>query len=512
MADALCGPANPLQSFKNHSQVDRSLQQDRTVGARHPPAQGFRTPDPRAGSLDAELAAFEAGSQQALYHQQPLFASHLSSEASQSLPQPYQQKGHSAPRWAADFQNLYLGSAHGQPISQNQFRPEAPLMRPNVESAAGGWRDDFMRRQQQYSFSSLNGAQPMRSQMVGLGYMQGQPMSQYYFAQQQPGIYQELPPHSVEEMRQGAYPDTAHSAAFEAAFAQAEGAYVSKEKETQSDLSDTEVVAGVRLDPIFNNQSSDLNRSQPATLEPPEQTPMPNFLEQEDLLMRIGSDSISYNDHKTTRSAEQNSRNADELARTAGRLLNSMAGETSPKFEQSQFLSLMRKIRDGQVVVRGDEFHEIDKSAETTRNEVWENATRPSASSMNPPGEVQAGRQNDASADYQNQLLALQERKARRDFKARGEDDEARREETRSGEVWGSTSEEEMARAQEDVQALHPGGRGYPVPARGPQSPEMEDKHRYDHWASGGIGIEDDETDEENHGLADRFSKVNVQG
>ena len=39
MADALCGPSNPLQSFKNHSQVDRSLQQDRLTGARHPPAQ-----------------------------------------------------------------------------------------------------------------------------------------------------------------------------------------------------------------------------------------------------------------------------------------------------------------------------------------------------------------------------------------------------------------------------------------------------------------------------------------
>ena len=384
-------------------------------------------------------------------------------------------------------------------------------MRPNVERGAGGWCDDFMRRQQQHSVSSLNGAQPMKSQMAGLGYMQGQPMSQYYFAQQQPRIYQEFPPSSVEEAHQEAYPDVAHSAAFEAAFAQAEGAYVSKEKEIQSDLSDTDVVAGVRLDPILNNQSSDLNRSQSTTLEPPEQTLMPNFLEQEDPPMRIGSDSISYNDHKTTRTAEQNSRDADELARTAGRLLNSMAGETSSKFEQSQFLSLMRKIRDGQVVVRGDKFQEIDKSTDTTRNEVSEDVTQPSASSfMDPPGGVQAGRRNDALADYQDQLLALQEQNKRRDFKARGENDEPIREETRSGEVWGSRSEE-IARAQEDVQALHPGGRGYPVRARGQRSAEQEDKHKYDHWASGGIGIEDDERIEENHGLAGRFSKVTVR-
>lgn len=39
MADALCGPSNALQSFKNHSQVDRTLQQDRFTDTRHSQAQ-----------------------------------------------------------------------------------------------------------------------------------------------------------------------------------------------------------------------------------------------------------------------------------------------------------------------------------------------------------------------------------------------------------------------------------------------------------------------------------------
>lgn len=34
MADALCGPSNPLQNLQKHTQVDRTLQQDRLVGAR----------------------------------------------------------------------------------------------------------------------------------------------------------------------------------------------------------------------------------------------------------------------------------------------------------------------------------------------------------------------------------------------------------------------------------------------------------------------------------------------
>jgi len=36
MADALCGPSNPLQNLQKHTQVDRTLQQDRLVGARQP--------------------------------------------------------------------------------------------------------------------------------------------------------------------------------------------------------------------------------------------------------------------------------------------------------------------------------------------------------------------------------------------------------------------------------------------------------------------------------------------
>lgn len=362
----------------------------------------------------------------------------------------------------------------------------------------------------------------MRSQIAGLSYMQGQPMSQYYSAQQQPRIYQEFPPSSVEEAHQEAYPDVAHSAAFEAAFAQAEGAYTSKEKETQSDNLNAGEVAGVRLDPIFNNQSSDLNRSQPTALEPPGQTPVRNFPEQEDPPIRIGSDSITYNDHKTPRTAEQNSRNADELARTAGRLLNSMAGETSSKFEQSQFLSLMRKIRDGQVVVRGDEFHEVDQSANTTRNDVSGNVTGPWGSAvLNIPGGVDMEWQSGWQSDDLTEQPVRQEQRPRQQqmqqqeaidqhLRARGENDELRSEETRSGGALGPRSGEEMARAQEDVQALHPGGRGYPV-REGRRSAEQEDKHKYDHWASGGIGIEDDERIEESHGLAGRFSKVTVQ-
>lgn len=53
------------------------------------------------------------------------------------------------------------------------------------------------------------------------------------------------------------------------------------------------------------------------------------------------------------RSIEQN-----DLARTAGLLVETIKDEQNPKFKNSQFLSLMRKLRDGDVVVNGEDLVE----------------------------------------------------------------------------------------------------------------------------------------------------------
>jgi peroxin-5 len=45
----------------------------------------------------------------------------------------------------------------------------------------------------------------------------------------------------------------------------------------------------------------------------------------------------------------------DELARTAGVVLASVSHDTSAKFQQSAFLGLMRQLRDGDVVLEGNE-------------------------------------------------------------------------------------------------------------------------------------------------------------
>jgi hypothetical protein len=71
---------------------------------------------------------------------------------------------------------------------------------------------------------------------------------------------------------------------------------------------------------------------------------------------RIGSDTIAQTDKQDPLSQI---RDADALAQTAGQLLDSVRHEQSEKFQQSNFLALMRRIRDREVEVKGDEFHEV---------------------------------------------------------------------------------------------------------------------------------------------------------
>jgi hypothetical protein len=55
-----------------------------------------------------------------------------------------------------------------------------------------------------------------------------------------------------------------------------------------------------------------------------------------------------------------------ELAATAAELLDRVSGDTSRKFQESSFLALMRRLRDGEVVVEGDKMVETATAAPPT--------------------------------------------------------------------------------------------------------------------------------------------------
>jgi hypothetical protein len=71
--------------------------------------------------------------------------------------------------------------------------------------------------------------------------------------------------------------------------------------------------------------------------------------------------------HQESQQQQQQPRDpdADEMAATAGRLLERVADNTSAKFQNSQFLALMRRLRDREVEVKGDGLVDVDTTTPT---------------------------------------------------------------------------------------------------------------------------------------------------
>lgn len=75
----------------------------------------------------------------------------------------------------------------------------------------------------------------------------------------------------------------------------------------------------------------------------------------------------------------------DEMAETAGRLLERVADNTSEKFQNSQFLELMRRLRDREVRVSEDKFVDVADSTSTPAQ-----ATAPQTSTSYPYTQLQS--------------------------------------------------------------------------------------------------------------------------
>ena len=78
-------------------------------------------------------------------------------------------------------------------------------------------------------------------------------------------------------------------------------------------------------------------------------------------LPRIGSDTIAA-DQKEQQGGLDADREADELSRTAGQLLDNLKDEQNQKFQKSNFLELMRQLRDKEVRVDGDKMVSVSPS------------------------------------------------------------------------------------------------------------------------------------------------------
>lgn len=73
--------------------------------------------------------------------------------------------------------------------------------------------------------------------------------------------------------------------------------------------------------------------------------------------VRIGADNIPKANENESEKSETDKR--DELARTAGELLDKLKDNQSKKIQQSTFIGLMRQLRDREVVLQGNEFVKV---------------------------------------------------------------------------------------------------------------------------------------------------------
>lgn len=338
MADALCGPSNPLQQFKQQTQFDRTLQQDRLT-SRHAPAQGFRSHDPNVGVLDPEFEAFQAG---VPLPDLPQF---------QQRPPSFVGPSHT-PSWANDFQRMQISPS---PAFQQQH-----VARP--ASANANWAQGFREHVAQTAPRAQTAAQsPQAFQQMARYGMNG---FQSNFAQ---------PNYMPNVTSKGKEPATEQydEAAFAAAFDQASQDLLA-EGPDQMEVEQPAYEAGASTADFDIDQETHVDKARRAAMEAlrPHQRRLSQDLEaqrRESISQELKNFERLQDEplveevviQEDAEQIEQHQQDDDDaLAATAKELLEKVEHNKTDKFKNSQFLNLMRKLRDREMKVEGDQMIE----------------------------------------------------------------------------------------------------------------------------------------------------------
>ncbi|KAF1821120.1 uncharacterized protein K489DRAFT_266151 [Dissoconium aciculare CBS 342.82] len=345
MAEAVCGPSNALQQFKQQTSLDRSLQQDRFTSRRHQP-QGFRSANANAGLLDPDFEAFQAGrsTPPVLDHMQPYQA------ASRFAP-PSQ-----LPSWASDFQRMSISA---QPQLKQQKSGLFPAS-ADSSSWATGFRDQFKQSVPRASSPSPLAFQQM-ARYGATGY-------QSSFAQ--PSFV----PETLSTKGKAPVVDAFDEAAFERAFDLArEDMMADADVQVQAQPVEAvlEQVASTTVD--VQRFEEPLSQRPPATMD----------MDYEPLSHMEQLPAVSQELPLQESMIEQPQHDDDALAATAQELLEKVEHNQSDKFKNSQFLGLMRKLADRQVRVEGDKM--VETVSPTTASPAVDIEPAPSYAHTPPP-------------------------------------------------------------------------------------------------------------------------------
>ncbi|KAF2401303.1 hypothetical protein EJ06DRAFT_385607 [Trichodelitschia bisporula] len=337
MADALCGPSNALQNFQKHAQVDRTLQQDRLT-LRHSSSQGFRSQSQATGLLDPEFEAFQSGLPAAgpapVLEQHPL--QRFPGPAHHAPFHPAATPAAALPDWASDFQRLHIAS----PPAVQQQAPHIAHPQPQSQSQ---WHRDFL--QSQASMAPMAPVQqPFQPYMSGA--LSGPSWASQPYAAE--ASYAPM----VQEQAPQAVGETFDAVAFEAAFEAAQEDALAFEEEFQAFTA-----------PARDTQASTTNHLTGLdTMEDQVFGHDPALAEYLDVLHAEPAIVVREEEQQGETKETEKPSEEDDLARTAGQLLDSVSHETNTKFQESVFLQLMRRIRDREVRVEGENFVEVGTS------------------------------------------------------------------------------------------------------------------------------------------------------
>jgi hypothetical protein len=215
---------------------------------------------------------------------------------------------------------------------QPPFAPQHAQQRHDT----GGWHQDFARQQSEIgnavqSMINMSGQTNSEIRYSPLSGISMVPRYSGGFAGQQADMSR-----AQQKQPEEAFDEEAFARAFEAA-AQTEMA--SKEQESQHEASQQDT---------SQEQSQGIEVGQDIAID----ESVERLMGKRPLDKPIGADTID--DPKLDPKINQQQNSPDALARTAGQLLDSVRHDRSIKFQNSQFLELMRQIRDKEVTVEGD--------------------------------------------------------------------------------------------------------------------------------------------------------------
>lgn len=210
------------------------------------------------------------------------------------------------PNWASDFQSLHLNDVSAQSTSPSQLEEQVGLQREFIDKWDGPPAQIDIPTMSSYV---------MPSGLPGFSHQLYQPLS--LGAQQTPTRQ----PHE----------DLLDAEALDRAFDAVHAELAQSEKQLRAEMAE------------YGQTTSFTN----------ERATRPSTLDGSPLTKPIGSDRISRTNSVEEQEQSEMDEN-DELARTAGELLDKVAHHKDHKFQDSNFLSLMRQLRDREVQVKGD--------------------------------------------------------------------------------------------------------------------------------------------------------------